>query len=133
MDKSQFHPASSSVNEPKNRYRNILPCELDIPSLLLSPFTPSPLLPPPPLPPLPAPLPLLSPLPFPLNFLFPLLSHHFTDDRYRVRLLLHPGVNGSDYINASYVDVSSTQIHSCDYHMTCHMMNRVIIADINTS
>jgi len=28
------------------------------------------------------------------------------DDRYRVRLLLHPGVQGSDYINASYLDVS---------------------------
>ena len=36
------------------------------------------------------------------------------DDRYRVRLLLHPGVHGSDYINASYVDVSS---HSLFSHM----------------
>ena len=30
----------------------------------------------------------------------------FSDERYRVRLLLHPGVSGSDYINASYIDVS---------------------------
>ena len=29
------------------------------------------------------------------------------DDSYRVRLLLHPGVVGSDYMNASYVDVST--------------------------
>ena len=30
-----------------------------------------------------------------------------SDDKYRVRLLLYPGVVGSDYINASYVDVSA--------------------------
>ena len=29
-----------------------------------------------------------------------------TDDLHRVRLLMQPGVNGSDYINASFVDVS---------------------------
>ena len=28
------------------------------------------------------------------------------DDAYRVRLLMHPGVSGSDYINAAYIDVS---------------------------
>ena len=36
------------------------------------------------------------------------------DDRFRVILELHPGVHGSDYINASYVDVSS---HSLFSHM----------------
>ena len=31
-----------------------------------------------------------------------------TDEAYRVKLLMMPGVSGSDYINASYVDVSET-------------------------
>ena len=33
------------------------------------------------------------------------ISSHL-DEAYRVRLLMLPGVNGSDYINASFVDVS---------------------------
>ena len=32
------------------------------------------------------------------------------DDDYRVRLLMHPGVSGSDYINASYIDVSACDL-----------------------
>ena len=46
--------------------------------------------------------------------------HHLIspDDRYRVRLLLHPGVQGSDYINACYVDVSPLYCTSHDSHVT---------------
>ena len=49
------------------------------------------------------PLPLFS---LPLSLPPPCLSLP-PDDSYRVRLLLHPGVLGSDYMNASYVDVST--------------------------
>lgn len=91
VDESQYQPAQSSVNLPKNRHQNIMPCEylwvwhgtcgcgqVQVTNILYL---------------------------------------CFIDDRYRVRLLLHPGVYGSDYINASYVDVS--------YHCTqtySHMM-----------
>ena len=68
----------------------------------LSPASPSP-------PPLSPASPSLPPfpafLPPPLSPPSPCLSLP-PDDSYRVRLLLHPGVLGSDYMNASYVDVS---------------------------
>lgn len=33
-------------------------------------------------------------------------SHTLTDDQTRVRLMPYEGVDGSDYINANYIDVS---------------------------
>ena len=34
-----------------------------------------------------------------------LLTVH-TDDKHRVKLLMYPGIEGSDYINATFLDVS---------------------------
>lgn len=34
------------------------------------------------------------------------ISHTFTDDQTRVRLMPYEGVEGSDYINANFIDVS---------------------------
>ena len=41
-------------------------------------------------------------------------SRPFTDDQTRVRLMPYEGVDGSDYINANYVDVSCS-IVSCSW------------------
>lgn len=112
-----------------------MPCmSLPSPSLLPPPFRSSPLCPyylcpspnfPPPFSPLPSPLPppssppslplsLPSPSPIPsptlLAFLLCDFSHLaiiiFSDEYNRVKLNFMRGVDGSDYINASFIDVS---------------------------
>ena len=43
----------------------------------------------------------------------PIICRSFLDDTSRCRLSFIPGIEGSDYINANYVDVcyTSTKIH----------------------
>ena len=38
-------------------------------------------------------------------------SHIIIDDQTRVRMMPYEGVDGSDYINANYIDVSCDQFH----------------------
>ena len=98
VDESTFSYAMNPLNMPKNREPKILPRELlsplslwimfifSLPSLSLDHVH------------------LLPPLSLWIMLIFSLPS---PVDMYRVRLIMAPGLSCSDYINASYVDVSS--------------------------
>ncbi len=102
VEESQFEPALLAVNKPKNRFEHIVPCECTHPHTHTHFHI------------------LIFTLTLRLTFTSShshspshsqslshphIHTHAFIDDRYRVRLLLHPGVVGSDYVNASYIDV----------------------------
>ena len=81
--------ASSTVNAPKNRYTNIIPCRW-----LVCVATP------------------------PFQFLNHFSPSLLADEHSRVKLAPVKGVQGSDYINANYLDVSGQWRGECDCHVT---------------
>ena len=79
----EFTDANGEANKFKNRLANALPCEPHYTinmGVQLCKF---------------------------LRYYLSAITHSYTDNYNRVYLTPVPGVNGSDYINASFIDVSS--------------------------
>ena len=127
MNVREFTDANDDANKFKNRLANALPCKLyPLPAIFTLPFlnlyppsissflpvttslpSHSAFLASPSLSSLSFPTPLSSPFSTNIQLLHILL---FPPDNYnRVHLMMSPGVGGSDFINASYIDVSSSR------------------------
>ena len=53
-----------------------------------------------------------------------------TDDKHRVKLLMYPGIEGSDYINATFLDVSV--LLYATVKQLVHLYSRAIIKETST-